>query len=75
MNVKKIFAALMAALICTAIIACKPEPEPVIPDDDKEQTDETPDKEEPGKEEEEPKDPIAALELDGYAIFFVDRTS
>ena len=76
MNIRKIFAALMAAFISMALVACNPTPDPVVPDDDKEQTDENPDKEEPGKEEEdEPKDPVAALELDGYAIFFVDRTS
>ena len=76
MNIRKIFAALMAAFVSMALVACNPTPDPVVPDDDKEQTDENPDKEEPGKEEEdEPKDPVAALELDGYAIFFVDRTS
>ena len=76
MNIRTFFAALMAAFISMALVACNPTPDPVVPDDDKEQTDENPDKEEPGKEEEdEPKDPVAALELDGYAIFFVDRTS
>lgn len=80
MNIRKITAVLLAAFVSTALVACNPEPDPVNPDD-KEQTDEKPDEENPGKEDEgkedegDKKDPVTALELEGYAIFFVDRTS
>lgn len=78
MNIRRISAAFLAAFVSSVLVACNPEPEPVVPDEDKGQTEETPDnkEDEPGKEDEgEQKDPVAALELDGYAIFFQDRTS
>ena len=68
MKIKSTFAVMTAALISTLLLSCKPEPQPVPPEDDgKEDV-------KPG-EDDEKKDPVAELELDGYAIFFQDRTS
>lgn len=55
--------------------ACDKPVEPETPKDPEgDQTEETPtEPEKPGDQEE--KDPIETLELDGYAIFFQDRTS
>lgn len=67
---RRLFAAVSTALISTILFACKPEPAPIEPEEpDQEQP------EKPEKPEEEKKDPVAELELDGYAIFFQDRTS
>lgn len=71
MNLKRTLAAVAAALISTVLISCKPEPVPTPPEDDGKE-DVKPDD---GNKEEEKKDPVAELELDGYAIFFQDRTS
>lgn len=53
------------------LISCKSEPVPTPPEDDGKE-DVKPDD---GNNEEDKKDPVAELELDGYAIFFQDRTS
>ena len=69
MSFKRLLMAATAVMVSTLLSACKPEPAPVDP--------EKPDveQEKPEEPEEEKKDPVAELELEGYAIFFQDRTS
>lgn len=77
MNIKRTYTALLAVFISSMLLACSPEPAPATPEEDKEQTENEQDKEDEGSEEEsnKPKDPVEALDLEGYAIFFQDRTS
>lgn len=62
---------LLVSLTSFMILACE-KPHVTEPDDENPDNTETP--VEPGKPEEE-SDPVAELELDGYAVFFQDRTS
>ena len=63
---------LSAALASVMLFACEKPVEPDTPKDPDNGNTETPvDPDKPGEE----KDPVEALELDGYAIFFQDRTS
>ena len=69
MSIRHFYITVAISLISSVLCACKPEPAPSEPEDpsDNQETPVTP--------EDDKKDPVAELELDGYAIFFQDRTS
>ena len=69
MSIRHFYITVAISLISSVLCACKPEPAPSESEDpsDNQETPVTP--------EDDKKDPVAELELDGYAIFFQDRTS